>query len=169
MKLPTNVENALNAQIRNELQSHYNYLGISAHFETTPYAGFAKWFRMQSTEEYGHAMKLFDYLQSRNAAVELHDLQAPAAKFNGAPVDVFEVALKQEESVTQQINDIYELAQKEKDYTTIHFLTWFLQEQVEEEKTFSDMIDRLRLVADNAAGLLRVDDEAGRRAAAGAA
>jgi ferritin len=71
--------------------------------------------------------------------------------------------------VTQQINDLYELAQKEKDYATLQFLTWFLQEQVEEENTVSDVIDRLTLAGNDPAGLLRLDDEAGRRAAAAAA
>ncbi len=166
MKPPSSVAAAINQQIKNELQSHYNYLGMSTHFEATPYLGFAKWFRMQATEEYGHAMKLLDYLRERNAPVELYTLDAPITSYDGDALAVFNIALKQEESVTCQITDLYELAQKERDYTTLHFLSWFLQEQVEEENTVSDMIDRLALVGDNAAGLLRVDDEAGRRSTA---
>lgn len=166
MKLPPSVEDAINAQIRNELQSHYNYLGMSAHFDTTPYKGFAAWFRNQAAEEYGHATKLLDYLRERNGNAKLFALEAPPTEFGCAPVDSFEIALAQEQAVTRQITDLYELSQKERDYTTLHFLSWFLQEQVEEENTVSDMIDRLRLVADNAAGLLRVDEEAGRRPAA---
>lgn len=167
MKLPSKVQDALNAQIKNELQSHYIYLAMSAHFETTPYRGFASWMRVQSSEEYGHAMKLFDYLRSRNAPIVLKDLEAPANGFGPRPIEIFQASLNQEETVTQQINDLYELAQMEKDYATLQFLTWFLQEQVEEENTVSDFIDRLKLAGDDPAGLLRLDDEAGRRAAAG--
>jgi ferritin len=167
MKLPPSVEDAINAQVRNELQSHYNYLGMSAHFDTTPYKGFAAWFRRQAAEEYGHATKLLDYLRERNGVANLFPLEAPAIECGDAPVDAFETALSLENAVTQQITDLYELAQKERDYTTLHFLSWFLQEQVEEENSVSDMIDRLRLVADNAAGLLRVDEEAGHRPAEG--
>lgn len=163
MKLTPSVEDAINAQIRNELQSHYNYLGMSAHFDTTPYKGFASWFRNQAAEEYGHATKLLDYLRERNGTLKLYALEAPPMEFGTAPVETFELALKQEEMVTQQITDLYELSQKERDFTTQHFLSWFLQEQVEEENTVSDMIDRLRLVGDNAAGLLQIDEEAGRR------
>ena len=80
------------------------------------------------------------------------------------PIELLEQALAQEQDVTRQINDLYELALIEKDFATLQFLTWFLQEQVEEENTVSDIIDRLRLAGDNPAGLLRLDDEAGRPA-----
>jgi ferritin len=169
MKPPSKVLKALNAQIKNELQSHYIYLAMSAHFETTPYLGFAAWMRVQSQEEYGHAMKVFDYLRSRNAPITLQTLEAPKNGFGPKPIELFKASLAQEEMVTQQINDLYELAQKEKDYATLQFLTWFLQEQVEEENTVSDVIDRLTLAGNDPAGLLRLDDEAGRRAAAAAA
>lgn len=168
MKLPSKVLAALNTQIKNELQSHYIYLAMSAYFETTAYKGFGAWMRVQSQEEYGHAMKLFDYLRSRNAPINLQTLEAPQNGFGPRPISIFEASLAQEEAVTEQINDLYELAQNEKDYATLQFLTWFLQEQVEEENTVSDFIDRLRLAGDDPAGLLRLDDEAKRRAAAGA-
>lgn len=166
MKPPASVLKAINAQIKNELQAHYNYLGMSAHFEQTPYLGFAKWMRFQSSEEYTHAMKLYDYLRERNATIELAAIEAPKTVYGTTPLEIFESALVQEQGVTQQINDLYELALKEKDYATLQFLTWFLQEQVEEENTVSDIIDRLKLAGDNPAGLLRLDDEAARRAVA---
>ena len=163
---PPSIQKAINRQIKNELQAHYNYLGMSAHFERTPYRGFAKWMRAQSGEEYGHAMKLYDYLRERNATIKLEPIEAPQASYGSRPIELFEIVLAQEQSVTQQINDLYELALNEKDYATLQFLTWFLQEQVEEENTVSDIIDRLRLADDNTASLLRLDDEAARRVAA---
>lgn len=166
MNPPPSIQKAINKQIKNELQAHYNYLGMSAHFEQTPYTGFAKWMRAQSVEEYGHAMKLYDYLRERNATIELEAIEAPKTTYGPRPIELFEIVLAQEQGVTQQINDLYELALNEKDYATLQFLTWFLQEQVEEENTVSDIIDRLRLAGDNPAGLLRLDDEAARRAAA---
>lgn len=166
MKPPASVLKAINVQIKNELQAHYNYLGMSAHFERTPYLGFAAWMRFQSSEEYTHAMKLYDYLRERNATIELNAIDAPKTVYGSGPIEIFESALVQEQGVTQQINDLYELALKEKDYATLQFLTWFLQEQVEEENTVSDIIDRLKLAGDNPAGLLRLDDEAARRAVA---
>lgn len=140
MTLPPSVRDAINAQIKNELQSHYTYLGMSAHFEASPYRGFAKWMREQSKEEYGHAMKLYDYLRARNATIKLQTLDAPADSYSQKPLDVFEQALAQEQTVTQQINDLYALAQQEKDFATLQFLAWFLQEQVEEENTVSERL-----------------------------
>ena len=169
MNPPTSVHKAINEQIKNELQAHYNYLGMSAHFEDSPYLGFAKWMRTQSSEEHGHAMKLFDFLRARNVTIELSAIDPPRTKFGPHPLEVFEIALAQEQGVTRQINDLYELALKEKDYSTLQFLTWFLQEQVEEENIVSDIIDRLRLAGDNAAGLLRLDDEAASRMVASGA
>jgi len=166
MNPPPSVQQAISAQIKNELQAHYNYLGMSAHFEKTAFSGFAKWMRTQSGEEYTHAMKLFDYLRERNATIELKAIDAPRVEFGPRPIEVFEISLAQELGVTQQINDLYELALKEKDYATLQFLTWFLQEQVEEENTVQDMVDRLRLAGDNAAALLRLDAEAARLALA---
>ena len=162
MKPPTSVHKAINAQIKNELQAHSNYLGMSAHFEDSPYLGFAKWMRNQSAEEHAHAMKLFDFLRERNVTIELSGIDAPKTQYGPHPLEVFEIALAQEQGVTRQINDLYELALNEKDYSTLQFLTWFLQEQVEEENVVSDIIDRLRLAGDNAAGLLRLDAEAAR-------
>jgi ferritin len=163
MALPTAVQDAINAQIKNELQSHYAYLGMSAHFETTPFLGFAKWMRVQSAEEYGHAMKLYDFLRDRNGRIQLQAIDAPTTSYGPSPLEVIEQALAQEQEVTRQINNLFELALNQKDFATLQFLTWFLQEQVEEENTVSDMIDRLRLAGDNPAGLLRLDDEAGQR------
>jgi ferritin len=164
MNMPAPVQAAINAQIKNELQSHYNYLGMSAHFEATPYRGFAAWMRIQSTEEYGHAMKLYEYLVDRDAEIILSAIEAPKTSYGSSPVAVFEAALKYEQDVTLQINNLYDLAQQQKDFATLQFLTWFLQEQVEEEHSVRLMVERLQLAGDNSAGLLRLDDEAGRRA-----
>ena len=166
MALTTSIQEAINAQICNELQAHYNYLGMSIHFDGTAYAGFAKWFRLQAAEEYAHAMKLLDYLSDRDGKISLAALEAPGATFGTRPVEVFKASLQQEQQVTTQINDLYALAQEQRDFTTLHFLSWFLQEQVEEEATVSEMIDRLTLVGDDPAGLLQVDAEAGTRASA---
>ena len=103
MNPPTSVHRAINEQIKNELQAHYNYLGMSAHFEDSPYPGFAQWMRLQSLEEHGHAMKLFDFLRERNVTIELSALEAPRTQYDPHPLGVFETALAQEQGVTRQI------------------------------------------------------------------
>ncbi len=167
MNMPASVQTAINTQIKNELQAHYNYLGMSVHFESTPYRGFAQWMRLQSREEYGHAMKLCDYLLDRSGKVDLSALEAPKVSYGVGPIEVFRAALANEQLVTGQITALYDLAQTQKDFTTLQFLTWFLQEQVEEEKMVLLMVERLELAGDNVAGLLHIDSEAGGRAASG--
>lgn len=162
MSISPKVEKALNTQINNELSSYYTYLALSAWLETTSYMGFAKWMRRQSTEEQEHAMKLFDYLNDRGGSVALQAIPAPKVDCK-SPLDAFETALSQERNVTAQINALHETASAEKDYATMHFLGWFLEEQIEEEKTTGDFTEKLRLVGDNLSALMRLDSLAAKR------
>ena len=156
------VEEAINVQINNEMASCYNYLAMSAYFETTPYSGFARWMRRQSEEEWIHAMKIYDYLNDRDGRIVLQRIPEPPRSYDSA-LEVFQESLVQEQSVTIQINELYEIAWREKDYSTVDFLGFFLEEQVEEEKTAQDMVDRLSFAGDSAAALLQLDTEAGTR------
>jgi ferritin len=165
MAINSDVQDALNDQIRNELHSFYRYLSAAAYFETaTPYGGFASWMRLQATEEQEHAMKLFDYLIDRGGQVQLQTLPAPESEF-GSPLQAFQQSLSWEEEVTAQINNLYRVAHDANDFATMNFLGWFLDEQVEEEKTTGDLVDRLELAGDDTVALLRLDAEAGARKA----
>jgi ferritin len=52
---------------------------------------------------------------------------------------------------------------KEKDYPTQVQLQWFITEQVEEEKSAGDIVDKLRLAGDQKAALLLLDRDLGTR------
>jgi ferritin len=159
-----NVLKALNKQLNEELYSSYAYLAISAHFSSQSLDGFAHWFRMQSQEEYGHAMKILDYIIARDGKVSLMKVDPPKAGWETAQ-SVFKETYDQEVSVSKSINDIVDLALTEKDYATNNFMQWFVSEQVEEESTASTLLDRINLVGDNKNGLLLLDKELGMRAA----
>lgn len=165
MNLSPKLTNLLNEQINNEMASSYAYLAMAAWFEQTPYVGFAKWMSAQSREETMHALKFYQYLADRDAKVELQPIAKPKHDFK-SPIDVFTHSLKQEEKVTAQINDLYEVAEKVRDHASKNLLLWFLNEQMEEEKTVRDMLDRLKLAGNDAASLLVLDREAGARNAA---
>ncbi len=165
MAIDSSVQDALNAQINNELGSFYSYLSAAAYFETeTPYGGFASWMRLQASEEQEHAMKLFDYLIDRDGNVKLGALAEPESNFTG-PLDVFQQSLSWEQKVTAQINELFRISQEANDFATMSFLGWFLDEQVEEEKTTGDLVDRLKLAGDDTVALLGLDAEAGARKA----
>ncbi|WP_395745825.1 ferritin [Prosthecobacter sp.] len=156
----------LNEQINNEMSSSYVYLAMASWFERTPYTGFAQWMFAQSREETVHALKFYQYLVDRDAKVELQPIAQPKMDYK-SPQDVFQHSLQQEEKVTQQINDLYEVAEQVKDHASKNLLLWFLNEQMEEEKTVRDMLDRLKLAGEDPASLLVLDREAGNRPGAG--
>ncbi len=164
MDLSPQLAKLLNDQINNEMASSYAYLSMAAWFEQTPYSGFAQWMFTQSREETAHALKFYQYLVDRDAKVELQPIAKPKMDFKSA-LDVFEHSLKQEQKVTAQINDLFEVAEKVKDHASKNLLLWFLNEQMEEEKTVRDMLDRLKLAGSDPASLLVLDREAASRKA----
>ena len=157
------VVEAINRQINAELSASYSYLGMSAWCERQKLTGAAKWLRLQSQEEYMHAMKLFDFLLARDVDVDLRPVQPAELPFNSL-LDVFERALQQEQEVTRQIDSLYETAFKEKAFAAVAELQWFLTEQVEEEKQGREIVAKLKMIGDDAASLLDMDRELGSRA-----
>jgi len=158
------VQDAINRQIAEELTASYSYLAMSSYCQLQNFQGCARWLRAQSQEEYGHAMKLFDFLLDRNAKVELRALPKPVLDFPSVAA-VFETALKQEQEVSKQIDALYDLAFKEKTFAALVQLQWFLTEQVEEEKTAREIVAKFAMVASDPASLLELDRELGSRTA----
>jgi ferritin len=112
--------------------------------------------RVQSVEEYGHAMKFYGCVIERNGHVELDTIDKPQAKFK-SPVDVFKQVLEHEQKVTAMINKLYELAVKEKDYPSQIMLQWFVTEQLEEEKSASDILEQLKMIGDSPVSIIMMD------------
>jgi ferritin len=164
MKLSASIEKALNDQLSLELASSYAYMGMAAYFAATPFTGFAKWMEVQHKEEQEHASKFFEYINDRGGRVKLEALPQPKCDF-GSVLEVFQDSLGHEQKVSASILKIYETAQAEKDYPTLSFLKWFLDEQVEEEKNVGDMLARLQFIGDNHNGLFQLDRLAAQRAA----
>lgn len=165
MKLSSKLEKVLNDQINLELSSAYAYLGMAAYFEHTAFTGFGKWMEVQTKEELGHANRFFKYIAERGGKVTLQAIAEPKCDYK-SPLDVFKASLGHEQKVSAAICAIYELATGEKDYATLSFLKWFLDEQVEEERNVGDILAKLELVGDNRGALYQIDKQAGRRAEA---
>lgn len=157
------VQNAINRQINSELSAAYAYLAMSAYCESQNFPGCARWLRLQSQEEHGHAMRLLDFLLARNGTVELKGVPGQATEYPSIAA-VFEEALKQEIDVSLQIDSLYELAFREKAFAALAELNWFLTEQVEEEKTTRQIVAKFHLVGSDPASLLELDRELGSHA-----
>jgi ferritin len=157
------LEAALNDQINAELGSAYLYLAMSAHFEATNLQGSAAWMRKQAKEEVGHAMKLFDFVNDRDGRVTLQAIAQPQVKF-ASTLEVWELALKQEQGVSARIHALFALAQEEKDYPTQTMLQWFITEQVEEEKSAKINLDQVRMVGPASSAIYFIDRHLGKEA-----
>lgn len=161
--LSEKIQQALNRQITYEYAASYTYLAMAAYFESLSLTGFAHWFRVQSEEEREHALRFFDYVNDRGGRVSLGAIDEPQNEF-ASPLDAFERAFAHEQRVTASIHAIYTLAAQENDYATMSMLKWFIDEQVEEEKSVNDIIQHLKLIGDNGVGLFMLDRKLAERA-----
>ncbi|MBI3761937.1 MAG: ferritin [Chloroflexi bacterium] len=153
------LQDTINDQIKHELNSAYLYLSMSAYCQAVSLPGFAHWMRLQYGEEVEHAMKLFDYLADREGRVTLQALEQPLADFKSA-LEMMQYTLGHERKVTGLINQLV----KESDTAAQVFLHWFIEEQVEEEKNASQIVEKLRMAGGEGAALLLMDRELGARA-----
>ncbi|MGD0093688.1 MAG: ferritin [Planctomycetota bacterium] len=158
------LQDAINEQIKNEFYSAYLYLAMSAHCESANLPGFGAWLKVQSNEELGHGMKLYEFLVDRGARVTLHAIAQPQAIYKST-LALFEHVLAHEQKVTGMIHSLYELALKEKDYPAQVLLHWFINEQVEEEKNATQIVEQLRMIPEKGGALLFLDRHMGKREA----
>ncbi|HVO19459.1 MAG TPA: ferritin [Anaeromyxobacter sp.] len=156
------IQEALNAHVTEELFSANLYLAMAAWAEAKAFKGFGRWLRVQHEEELGHARKLLDHLLDRGGTASLGAVPAPGSDF-GSTLQLFERVLEHERHVTASLEDFYALAAAEHDAATQVFLQWFVTEQVEEERSAQEIVDRLRLVADRPGSVLYLDKEYGKR------
>ena len=156
------IQDALNKQLNEELYSSYLYLSMTAWLESKNLAGMAHWMRLQAREEVGHAIRLVDFIMDRDGKVELHAIDKPATGYE-SPLEVMQASLDHERKVSGWINEIYQRAVDESDYPSQVLLQWFVTEQVEEEKSAQEIVDRLTLAADSVSALLVIDDQLGQR------
>ena len=163
--LTPKLQAALNDQINAEFGSAYTYLAMAAHFEASNLPGSARWMRRQAREEIAHAMKIFDFVNDRDGRVVLKSLPAPRAKFS-SPVEIWELALKQEQGVSARIHALYALAVQVKDYATQTLLHWFVAEQVEEEKTARTILEEAKKIGSSSSAIYFLDRHLGKDAEA---
>ncbi|QKJ22449.1 ferritin [Poseidonibacter lekithochrous] len=152
------LQDSLIQQLNKEYQSAYIYLGMSAYCSKEGFNGAANWFLIQYQEEVTHGMKLFKYLEDQNVDIKLPLIQEVEVRFNSL-LDVFQKSLEHEQTMTKNLNDLSDLAMKDKDHATYNLLQWYVTEQVEEEATVSGIIDHIKLVDGNGYGLYTIDKE----------
>jgi ferritin len=156
------IQDALNEQIKHEINSAYIYLAMSAYCESINMSGCARWLKVQWQEELEHSMKLFDYVYDRGGRVTLQAVDRPQADYTSVK-DVFTQVLAHEQKVTALINALYGVAVKENDYATQIEVQWFIKEQVEEEKHATEILDTLKIAGESGPSLIMLDRHLGSR------
>lgn len=157
-----NINNIINEQINKEFYSGYLYLSMSAHLKELGLFGFAKWTRIQAKEEVEHGLKLFDYLIERNSFVTLKQIKTPEFEYNGI-LSIFNTIYEHEKCITSSVMKIAKAAEDEYDRTTLSFIDWFINEQIEEEQNVKNIIKRLEIFGDDKTSLFLMDKELGER------
>jgi ferritin len=160
--IPKSVRDAMNEQIKYELESYYIYLSMVAYFHSQNLDGMAHWMRCQAHEEMIHAMKFFDHIIDRAEKVELLDVRQLKTSWT-SPLEAWKDAYEHEKFITGKIHGIITIARKENDYASDTILNWFSKEQIEEEQNTEKAARQLELVGDDKHALLMLDRELGTR------
>jgi ferritin len=156
------VEAAINDQINFELHSSYLYYAMASYFSSMSLNGFAKWMRIQALEEIAHAQKFVGFLEDKGGTPTFGAIDAPQTTWE-SPLAAFEAAYNHECLVTTRINALMDTALDERDHSAISFLNWFIDEQVEEEATAGDVVQKLKMVEKTEGGIFMLDLEMNKR------
>lgn len=148
----------LNQQINKEFYSAYLYLDMSNYYAELDLDGYANYYMIQAQEERDHALLFLKYMQNNGLKVTLQAIDKPDQTF-GSILDPLVIAAEHERYVTALINEIYHQCHEARDYRTMKFLDWFVDEQMEEENNADSMINRYKLFGSDPKGLYALDQE----------
>lgn len=160
------IEKALNEQVQLEAESSQIYLAMASWAEVEGLDGIAAFLYHHSDEERMHMLKLVKFLNERGGHGVIPLLKAPPQKYKGIR-ELFKGILDHEIHVSTEINKLVDSCLKEKDYTTHNFLQWYVSEQIEEEALARKIMDKLKLIGDDKAGMYIFDRDIASLAAAG--
>jgi ferritin len=141
------VEEILNVQVEKEGYSSNLYLAMASWAEARGYEGIAKWLYAQAEEEREHMLKIIAYINERGGRTIIPAFAKPPVDYTGVK-PMFEQVLEHEQYVTASINEIVTVCMQEKDYTTHNWVQWFVTEQIEEEASANNILDKLNLLGD---------------------
>ena len=143
-KISDKLIGGLNRQITAEFESAYLYLAMASYLQAQSLNGMAHWFRVQADEEKRHALKINDFMVERNITPELGEIKAPSKQWQG-------------------VYDLVAQGMEDKDFASLSFLQWFVDEQVQEECQSLELLEKVRLIDDVTAGLMVLDQQMGIR------
>ncbi len=156
MRISSEIAKAINDQISYEASSTYTYIAIGSWCERTGYDGSAAFFFQQASEENTHMLKFVHYLNNAGAEAIIPAIEKPQDKFDSLE-STFQAGLKSEQTVTNLINNLVDMAEKEKDRATYSFLQWFVSEQIEEETLFQTILQKFEILGRDKLAVYQLD------------
>lgn len=161
--MSTDLEKKFQAQITLELSAFATYRQLAIEADEQDLPGIASWLQAQAEEELVHANKFIQHVSDRDNHAAIGTIEAPEVKKGLSVLEIFKAALAHEQKVSESIRDLYRAADAEGDLDSRPLLNWFIDEQIEEEATVSEIIGRLERVGDDGSGVLRLDSQLGAR------
>jgi ferritin len=158
----------LNEQVTYEFEASNLYLQMAGWCAWKGFEGTTTFLKAHSEEERMHMMKLFNYLGETGNLAVIGAMEKPRHEYESLK-EMFDLILEHEKFVTGKINELVALAHEEKDYSTLHFLQWYVGEQHEEESLFASIIDKIDLIGYDGRGLYLFDRDLGKMAATASA
>jgi ferritin len=145
----------LNNQIWLENMSSYYYLKLSVLCNQNGFNGVSKFFLEQSNEEREHMMKIFNYMleQDTEPVVPSYNYIEEEGIIDFNLLTLFENSLTNEKEITNSINELVIKCKEVGDSRTENFLSWFVEEQNEEEQKFKDLVEDLKIIKGDKFGL----------------
>jgi len=154
--LNARIEQILNKQIKGEATSSQLYLAMASWADTSGINGTANFLYQHSDEERIHMLKLVRFVNERGGKAEIPSIDVPQREFESL-TQVFTMLLEHEIMVTNMINEVVYICLEEKDYSTHNFMQWFVAEQLEEEALARNILDKLKMIGSDKAGLYLFD------------
>jgi ferritin len=156
MRISTELAKAINDQISYEASATHAYVAIGSWCERTGYNGGATFFFEQASEENTHMLKFVHYLNNAGAEAIIPATEKPKGSFDSLE-STFQAGLKSEQTVTKLINNLVEIAEREKDRGTYSFLQWFVSEQIEEETLFETILQKFEIIGRDKLAIYQID------------
>jgi ferritin len=154
------IQKALNEQIAKEAYASFYYLAMASWCDKSGLPGSAKFLYSQSAEEHAHMIKIFTYINETGGHAETPNIAQPPLNYKSVE-EIVHLVLEHEREVTKSINDLVDLCLKEKDYSTFHFLQWYVSEQHEEEHLFMSLIDKINTLGGDKGTMYWIDKDLG--------
>lgn len=138
------INEILNTQIANELNSSQIYRSMSAWLDNEGWIGGSALFFQYAEEELTHMTKIYKYLYEKNCRAIVPACAAPAIEYMGIR-ELVEAALQHEFEVTTNWTNIASLAKENNDHDTYSLAITFVNEQREEEEKLRNILFKMDL------------------------